>query len=175
MSTARRDPCTSWVHPLVSGRRGRRRTTISFTTLRMLRGATQLQLGAFAPSLRPVDTRALDGSHAAEALSPSARAESSARRDHPVFDEVPKRDGQLSRHRDNTYLAASSATLGKARAIPSGQRTRWLVTHPCPGDLDQQGSRRFVACLADPLISLHVPARVGGRRQSQVGCQMASI
>ena len=34
----------------------------------MLRGATQLQLGAVAPSHRPVRRRALDGRQAAEAL-----------------------------------------------------------------------------------------------------------
>jgi len=42
---------------------------ITYTTSGMLCGATQLQLGVLAPSLRPVDTRTFDGSRTAEALA----------------------------------------------------------------------------------------------------------
>jgi hypothetical protein len=43
------------------------RTMILLTTLGCCAGATKLQLGALAPSLRPVDTHAFDDHRAAEA------------------------------------------------------------------------------------------------------------
>lgn len=49
-------------HPLVSGCGARAADHNLIHDLGMLRGATQLQLGALAPSLHPVDTRALDDS-----------------------------------------------------------------------------------------------------------------
>jgi len=116
----------------------------------MLHGATQLQLGATAPSRRPVYSRALDDCRIAEARMILAPVQHRAWRDDTILDKAPQRDGQLSGDSNNPDFAAASALLSELGTVPCGELARWLMYIPGPSDLDKQRARRLVTGFADP-------------------------